>query len=82
LVDRRWIRGETIRDDAVLNAPELGPVADVRSLYEAVAAMRMMPIGRRTIITLFAAAALPMVPVLAIEIPVTQLLKMLAGYLF
>jgi hypothetical protein len=82
LVDRRWIRGETIRDDALLNAPELGPVADVRSLHEAVTAIQTVPIGRRTVLTLFAAAALPMVPVLAIEIPVTELLKMLAGYLF
>ncbi|WP_434131468.1 hypothetical protein [Methylocaldum sp. GT1BB] len=82
LVDRRWIRGETVRDDALLNAPELGPVADVRSMHEAVSAVRMVPIGRQTVITLFAAAALPMVPVLAIEIPVIDLLKMLAGYLF
>ncbi|CAL1241909.1 hypothetical protein [Candidatus Methylocalor cossyra] len=82
LVDRRWIRGEPVADDALLNAPELGPVADVRSMHEAVSAIRIVPIGRQAIVTLFAAAALPMVPVLAIEIPVADLLKMLAGYLF
>ncbi|HYE36912.1 hypothetical protein [Methylocaldum sp.] len=82
LVDRRWVRGETIRDDALLNAPELGPVADVRSMHETVSAIQLAPIGRQTVLTLLAAAALPMVPVLAIEIPVGDLLKMLAGYLF
>ena len=82
LVDRRWIRGETVEDDALLNAPELGPVADVRSMHEAVSAIRMVPIGRQAILSLFGAAFLPMVPVLAIEIPVADLLKMLAGYLF
>jgi hypothetical protein len=82
LVDRRWIRGETIRDDALLNAPELGPVADVRTMHEAISAIQLTPIGRQTVITLFSAAALPMVPVLAIEIPVAELLKMLARYLF
>jgi len=82
LVDRRWIRGETVRDDALLNAPELGPVADVRSMHEAVSAIHLAPISSQTVIMLFAAVALPMVPVLAIEIPVVDLLKMLARYLF
>jgi hypothetical protein len=82
LVDRRWIRGEQIGDDALLNAPELGPVADVHALYETVSGIRVTPIGRQTVINLLLAAALPMVPVLAIEIPVKELLKMLARQLF
>jgi hypothetical protein len=82
LVDRRWIRGETIRDDALLNAPELGPVADVRTMHESASNIQLVPIGKQTFLILTAAAIAPMVPVLLIEIPVTDLLKMLAGYLF
>jgi hypothetical protein len=82
LVHRRWIRGETVRDDALLKAPELGPAADVRALYDAVSATRIAPIDRQTVTALLAAAVLPMVPVLAIEIPVADLLKMLARSLF
>jgi hypothetical protein len=35
LVYRRWIRHESIADEAPRQAPELGPVADTLSLYEA-----------------------------------------------
>jgi hypothetical protein len=36
LVRRRWILGETPADDALLQAPEIGPVADTLALYEAI----------------------------------------------
>jgi arylsulfatase len=32
-----------VKDDAILNAPELGPVADTTSLYAAVTSMRTVP---------------------------------------
>jgi hypothetical protein len=71
LVDRRWIRGEQVDDDGLLSAPELGPVADTLTLYQAVAAFRAVPIGRRTVL-LVAAAVLPMIPVVAIRVPIGQ----------
>ncbi|MCI0732842.1 MAG: hypothetical protein L0Y38_03335 [Methylococcaceae bacterium] len=43
LVHRRWIRREAIEESALLDAPEIGPVADTLSLYEAVMKMRMAP---------------------------------------
>jgi hypothetical protein len=69
LVERRWLRGEPIDDDALLNAPELGPVADTLALYQAVANLRPAPIGKRSIITAAAAAVLPMIPMAAMQVP-------------
>jgi hypothetical protein len=43
LVRQRWILGEAPADDALLQAPEIGPVADTMVLYEAVARMRCGP---------------------------------------
>jgi hypothetical protein len=72
LVDRRWIRREQVDDDGLLSAPELGPVADTLTLYQAVAAFRPVPIGRRAVLVVAAAALLPMVPVVAIRVPLKE----------
>jgi hypothetical protein len=74
LVRRRWILGEAVPDDAILAAPELGPVADTLTLYEATRRMRTFPIGRRSLLAILLPAALPLVGVLALEIPVKDLL--------
>lgn len=78
LVDDRWIRGKELGDQPLLAAPELGPVADVISMYEAVERIQPTPFRRGPVVAVAAAAALPLVAVLAIEVPVSQfLLKIL-----
>jgi hypothetical protein len=70
LVERRWVRGETVEDDGLLQAPELGPVADTLTLYEAIQRLRAAPIGKQSVITVAGAAIIPMLPVIAIQIPI------------
>jgi hypothetical protein len=74
LVRRRWVSGDTVEDDAILAAPELGPVADTLALYDSVARMRPLPLGLPAVLAIVAPAVIPMIPVLAIEIPIKQLL--------
>jgi hypothetical protein len=74
LVRDRWIYGKTLTDDSLLEAEELGPIADTGPVYDAVAAMRVFLIGKATAAPLLIAAVLPIVPVLAIEIPITKIL--------
>lgn len=74
LVRRRWIEGQPVGDEALLTAPELGPVADTIVLYEAARRMKALPIGRRSLVAVLAPAALPLLAVLAIEIPIKDLL--------
>jgi hypothetical protein len=78
LVRDRWVTGQPPKDDALLTAPELGPVADTGAIYDAVSAMRVLPIGKVTVAPLLVAAVLPLIPVLAIEIPIKQILGALA----
>ena len=79
LFERRWLREQTVNDGGMLGAPEIGPVADTVALFEAVSRMRVMPIGRSAIVPLALATALPMVPVLATQIPLKEALaKVLA----
>jgi hypothetical protein len=77
LVHERWIEGRPLADDAILSAPELGPVADTIALYGAVREMRTVPMGKASVAPLILAAIIPLVVVLAIEIPVKDILKTL-----
>jgi hypothetical protein len=74
LVRRRWILRDPITDDRLLGAQEIGPVADTITLYEAVRKMRSVPIGRSSLLVIVLAAGVPMLFVLAIEIPIRELL--------
>jgi hypothetical protein len=74
LVRQRWIQREPIADDSLLGAQEIGPVADTVTLYETVRKMRSAPIGRSSLLMILLAAGVPMLAVLAIEIPIRDLL--------
>jgi len=74
LVRQRWIEGQALDDDALLDAPELGPVADTGAIFDAVRAMRTVPIGKASVVPLAAAAIVPMAAVLAIQVPVKDML--------
>ncbi|NOS74093.1 MAG: hypothetical protein HOP36_06050 [Methyloglobulus sp.] len=80
LVYKRWIRHEPITDESLLQAPEIGPVADALSLYEAVIQMRAAPIGKAAILSIALPAALPLIALFAIQVPIKEtLLKILAS---
>ncbi|WP_236102397.1 hypothetical protein [Methylotetracoccus oryzae] len=74
LVRRRWIDKMPVEDDAVLTAPELGPVADTVALYEAAQNMRALPLGKQSLLALVVPVALPMLGVVALRIPVKEIL--------
>jgi len=79
LFERRWMRGETVDDAAMLAAPEIGPVADTIGLFEAVNRMRVVPVSRGSIVPLALAVAVPLIPVFATQMPVKDaVLKVLA----
>ena len=77
LVERRWIRHETVEDHGLLSAPEIGPVADTVALYEVIAKMRSLPVGRKSLLPIVLASALPLIPVFAMQIPLKEIAKTL-----
>ena len=81
LVHRRWIEREPVENDGLLAAPELGPVADTVGLYEAVAGMRTVPVGKAALLSVALPAAIPMVALAALEIPVKDILLKILGLL-
>ncbi|MEZ4331689.1 MAG: hypothetical protein R3F35_08030 [Myxococcota bacterium] len=74
LVRRRWIEHARVEDEAILSAPEIGPVADTLPIFESVRKMHVVPIGRRSLAAILLPAALPQLAVIGIEVPVKELL--------
>jgi hypothetical protein len=81
LVQQRWIFGEPVEDKGLLDAPELGPVVDTLSIYEAVEHIRPVPLGKQSVVAIVAPALLPMIPVVAMEVPLKDTLLKLLGVL-
>ena len=73
-VHARWIEGREVADDDLLSAPELGPVADTAALYQSVSQMRGAPIGKQSLVVLALPAILPLLAVVAIQIPIKDIL--------
>jgi hypothetical protein len=75
-VHRYWIEGAAV-DDPLPDAPEIGSAADAAALYEAVRRMRRVPLGPPAVLAVLVPAAVPMLAVLAIEMPIGQMLHTL-----
>ena len=78
LVHRRWIEGREVTAEPILEAPEIGPVADAAAMYEAVVKMRRLPIGKVSLIGILLPMALPLLAVAALQVPLKDLLLKLA----
>ena len=74
LVHRRWILGRPVAGDALLDAPELGPVADIAATYELVEKISPLPIGKTTLTAIAVPIALPMLFVAAQQIPLRDMM--------
>jgi hypothetical protein len=77
LFEARWI-SRARSNEQLLGAQEISAATDAIALYQAVETLRPMPFGLRSLAPLLAAAALPMLPVFAIEIPIKDLLMRIA----
>lgn len=81
LFEDRWVRESGGRDDELLGASEISSLADMDASYQNVVRMRTLPVGRAALIAVALPAVVPFVPVAAIEIPIADVLKQLAGAL-
>lgn len=75
LVRERWIEGKPVADEPILDAPELGPIADTAAPYELISKMRPLPLTMGSLAPLIGAAVLPMIVLAAMEFPIKTVLK-------
>jgi hypothetical protein len=81
LFHRRWI--EQGDETELLGTPDLQSLADLGNSYQIVDKMRIVPFGPRDALIVFAAVAVPVLPLVLMEVPLPKLLgrvgKMLLG---
>lgn len=77
LVHKRWILKQPVEQIELLDAPEIGPVADINQIYEAVEKMGTVPIGKMTILPVLAPIVIPMLFVAATQMPLKEVFKTL-----
>ena len=75
--ERTGLGGAGPPDDALLGSGDIQSLADLGGGYERLNNMRSVPIEKRTVISFAVAAALPMVPLALIVMPVRDLVKLL-----
>ena len=64
-------------ENPLLEAPELGPVADTVALYEAVEKTSPLPVGKSTVMMVLLPIVLPMLLVVAQRVPIRDVLAKL-----
>jgi hypothetical protein len=74
LVRRRWIDRMTKLDEPLLEPAGVGPIADAATMYDAVKSMRVLPLGKSSLLGIGLPVAVPMLVVAGLEIPIKNLL--------
>lgn len=77
LVHQRWITGEKSMSSPILEASELGSIADIRVAYEAITKMKVIPVNLSSMIDVITAIAIPMILVASTQIPISQIIMTL-----
>lgn len=81
LVHRRWIEHAAVENAAVLDAPEIGPVADAAVIYDTVRGIRAIPIGKRALGSVLVPMAIPFLLLALTSIPLKEILLKLINVL-
>lgn len=69
----RWVEGKKM-DDPILHADEIGPAADVATLYQLATQMRFSPIGKLQLIAVVLPAVVPVLVIATLQVPIEDIL--------
>lgn len=79
--DNKWIKDAEENMPDVLGAPDISSLTDLAASYQVVQGMWFLPFRLQNIIVVVASVAIPMVPLLLLEIPLKDLLLKIGGAL-
>jgi hypothetical protein len=81
IVDRRWIDNEDGADHPLLEPQGLGVMADMGAVYETVAHMRWLPVGKDTLAAIALPMAIPFALLALASMPLVEILSSLLSVL-
>ena len=79
--DNKWIKEAEENMPDVLGAPDISSLTDLAASYQVVQGMWFLPFRLQNIIVVVASVAIPMIPLLLLEIPLKDLLLKIGGAL-
>ncbi len=74
----KWIRGKAPEGEPLLGSSDIQSLADLGNSYQFARQMKIFPFSLQDIIRLSVVAAVPMLPLLPLVMPIEDILKMLA----
>jgi hypothetical protein len=78
----KWVHGRQEHLGELLAAQEINALNNLASSFDRLRRINLLPVDRTTLIEVTAAAAVPMLPVIITQVPLTELLKMIFRALF
>jgi len=79
--EQKWMSGAP-REEQLLGTSDIQSLADLRNGYDVVRTMRLLPIGRETVLRLLIFPLIPVAPLALTLVPLDQLMKQLISALF
>jgi len=79
--EQKWMSG-AMREDHLLGSGDIQSLADLRNGYDVVRTMRLLPIGRETVLRLLIFPLIPVAPLALTLVPLDRLVKHLISALF
>jgi hypothetical protein len=73
----KWVHERQAHLEELLTAREIPALNNLASSFDRLQRMKLIPLDKITLIQLTAAAAVPMLPVIMTQVPLTQLLKII-----
>lgn len=77
----KWIEGSGGKDEPLLGSADIQSLADLGNSFATVRDMRLVPVGRVTVVQLLLLTAMPLLPLTLTIIPLDQLIDRLLGIL-
>jgi hypothetical protein len=75
LFETKWIRDKHSHDDVILGNPDASSLIDLGDSFTVIRGMGIIPINKQTLVSLAAAAVLPMLPVILLVVPIKNVLQ-------
>jgi len=79
--ERKWMSG-TMKEENLLGSGDIQSLADLRNGYDVVRTMRLIPIGRETVLRLMIVASVPLAPLAFTFVSIDRLMEHLMNALF
>jgi len=79
---KKWVSDSWSADQQLLGNPDMSSLIDLGSSFQVVRQMRSFPFTERQLLLIAVIASVPMMPLVLLEMPVGELLRILAGAVF